>query len=287
MEILKRKIEKKTKFVNGKRIAYKLITTVFRKRDNIFYKFGFPTKDLDSINEFGTRSQIPDKNAKKIVCLGCSHTYGKGLEQEDTWPYKLGENIQMNKKEHYQVLNMGRRSYGSKILIDWYDFFVDKNYKPHMCIFQLPNYFRQPHPTMQPNKMKFYTSSMGITDLYKKGIIGNIKFESQFNIIMNKELQRLKCFFAKIQKKDIKLVVVFYLAIAKFIEESDARKSQIQYFDLIEEFCDNNNIDVVRSHKLDYRYFRDNDMTVDYTHPNEKGTEFFSNEVYKTIERYL
>ena len=101
---------------------------------------GFPLYPRNSIiSRYGTREQVPDKDKKIIVGLGCSHTWGHGLENKDSWPLQLQDLIDSK----YQVLNMGRCSFGLKLLIDWYTFFADE-LNPFMCIFQIPDFMRQP-----------------------------------------------------------------------------------------------------------------------------------------------
>lgn len=46
-----------------------------------------------NIDEHGFRyyPSLNKSSAKKIFCFGCEHTFGKGLLDEDTWPYKLAK----------------------------------------------------------------------------------------------------------------------------------------------------------------------------------------------------
>ncbi|MDR1397780.1 MAG: hypothetical protein LBJ14_08620 [Desulfarculales bacterium] len=49
-----------------------------------------------------------------VVFFGCSFTYGIGLTDADTFPYKVGEDL----GEHYQVYNRGISAYGPHQMLD-------------------------------------------------------------------------------------------------------------------------------------------------------------------------
>lgn len=66
----------------------------FEPESDITYKF----------NDYGYRGNEDLNDVIKsdyIVCIGCSFTFGVGLEYEQTWPYKLSKKL--NKK----LLNLG------------------------------------------------------------------------------------------------------------------------------------------------------------------------------------
>jgi hypothetical protein len=55
---------------------------------------------LYDLNDYGYRAShdyediIDDEN--KIICLGCSFTFGSGLYESETWPYKLSKLLKCN-----------------------------------------------------------------------------------------------------------------------------------------------------------------------------------------------
>ncbi len=91
------------------RVGYKLLPNeTFKVRasrgDNIIYDVTY-TSDAD-----GRRITPQHPNAKTaVVLLGCSFTFGHGLNDKDTMPWKLGEIL----GDEYQVYNLGYSGYGT------------------------------------------------------------------------------------------------------------------------------------------------------------------------------
>ncbi len=61
-------------------------------------------------NELGNRITPKNPNAKTAVLLfGCSFTIGEGIQDQETFAYKLGQKL----GEQYQVFNLGLHGYGT------------------------------------------------------------------------------------------------------------------------------------------------------------------------------
>ena len=82
-----------------------------------------------------------DKKNYDIVCLGCSCTYGMGLENNQTWPYILGQ------KTNSQVANLGVIGAGIDSILKQY-FFFKRNMTAKQIYILLPNIYRK--------RIKFY-----------------------------------------------------------------------------------------------------------------------------------
>ena len=62
---------------------------------------------------------IMNRPTKKLLVLGCSHTYGVGVPEEHTWPQMLKRQFEHHKNEKIDVINLGVPG-GSNQLIDVY-----------------------------------------------------------------------------------------------------------------------------------------------------------------------
>ena len=224
---------------------------------------GFPVYPKNSIiSRYGTREQVPDKNKKIIIGLGCSHTWGHGLENKDSWPLQL-QNIIDNK---YQVLNMGRCSFGLKLLIDWYTFFADE-LKPFMCIFQIPDFMRQPIIKQFENRRELFTAFNGIHKFLSLEEIINRSEE-----FIELEINMLEKFIQYLKNKNVILTITLYKAIGipNLYSLLDG------YHNEVEKLCKKNEIKIYRTKKLNQKYFKKKNMLIDHTHANENGNKFIA-----------
>lgn len=96
-------------------------------------------------NSLGFRGEEPTKEGFKVMSLGCSHTEGVGLNDNETWPYqlcKLVNGVDLN-------FGFGGRSndYVTRCLLTYYDLI-----KPDLVLIMYPNQDRR----------EYYTEAAGI-----------------------------------------------------------------------------------------------------------------------------
>lgn len=95
-------------------------------------------------NECGFRAKPFEQYTKGFgLALGCSHTYGVGVRQEDTWHAELGRCIGK------QFVNLGCESHGIEAVCsvarEW-----TKHYARPDCVFiQLPDFNRKTHAILR------------------------------------------------------------------------------------------------------------------------------------------
>jgi len=118
---------------------------------------------------------------KKIFCYGCSNTFGMGIKDEETWPFKLG-----------LLLNATPSNYGilgasiDKITWTIYNSLSQahrENTVPDSFYVLFPDIFRSEYfneAECDNNKFKSLTFSYGEDIDYE--------FSSQFNVILNRSL---------------------------------------------------------------------------------------------------
>ena len=89
------------------------------KKEDFYYDVnstGFRCDDFDTM----------DFTKKSIIYLGCSHTFGIGLPEEDCWPTIMHNKIQEEHNTTYNYINLGVPGGG----VDWYLHFL-----PHFSKF--------------------------------------------------------------------------------------------------------------------------------------------------------
>ena len=83
------------------------------KKEDFYYDLnstGFRCDDFDTM----------DFTKKSIIYLGCSHTFGTGLPEEDCWPTIMHNKIQEEHNTTYNYINLGVPGGG----VDWYLHFL-------------------------------------------------------------------------------------------------------------------------------------------------------------------
>lgn len=85
-------------------------------------------------NQYDLRS---DKNKKNydIMCFGCSFTYGAGVEKKDTWPYLLGQRLNLS-VANFGIVGMSIHGCLRQLL------FCLENYTAKKFIIMLPSFER-------------------------------------------------------------------------------------------------------------------------------------------------
>ena len=97
-----------------------------RVRDHIphnksrVYKNDESKEKLYEYNSLGFRGEELNINVKKkIFVAGCSHTFGTGLNLEETWPQKFKE--MLAKKENWELAVYPMEGHGFREASSWHD----------------------------------------------------------------------------------------------------------------------------------------------------------------------
>ena len=95
---------------------------------------------IEKINSDGWRDKsypkVKDDSVYRIAVVGCSRTYGYGVNVEETYPKVLEDNLGLSASYPVEVMNFGVSGYGLAQMMINYEKFV-KNYSPDLVILQL------------------------------------------------------------------------------------------------------------------------------------------------------
>jgi hypothetical protein len=140
------------------------------------------------INSNGHRAkEISDLNLDNyILCLGCSHTEGVGLEQEKTYPHLLAQKLNCD----YYSMGLGATGIDVVLhnLIVWFGLF---NKKPKAVIVQWPDFTRMLTGT-SPNNLQPQGLWAAGDDYQKFVILGiDLKFFDARKILIHAMVQSI------------------------------------------------------------------------------------------------
>lgn len=233
-----------------------------------FPKAGIP------IPASGTRDNLPAAPGKrKIVCIGCSHTYGRTWSAF-TWPSLLQALLP---RHEFHVLNMGRRNYGLKLNIDWYHAFA-AGLSPEKCILQVPSFTRQPFPGHQGDEPEHFTHNMGAFSLVRNRQLPLPEFLGQCPELIERDVARLDAFLESLVQSGVVPVVLLYREhkrVLPFLWDW-----QLRCHAKIEAVCSRLGVLCCAGDDLSSRHLGRLGMLWDETHPNELGNLFLARRVY-------
>jgi len=221
----------------------------------------------------------PDFSKKRIVCIGCSCTWGHGIEQNETWPHYLEKLLGRD----YQCLNMSKCGDGLGEIIPRYKRY-DDFIEPKICIVQPPSFVRQPFPGIQEESEKtfsYFGCSLTISPYENmEKIVSKIDYLEACPLMIDLEMERLKLFYEYLLSKNVKLILILY----KYIDPCSMGELKFfynKYFKDLEKFCNKNKI----SHIPQFNFYKNKDKKylLDQTHPNKYGCEVFANKIYKKM----
>ena len=238
------------------------------------YRDKFPTRGIP-INPFGTRkaeASVPDREL--VVCLGCSHTYG----------YTRASNSYAKELERllgspYQVLNMGRRNYGLKLCIDWYDVFAAR-LSPKWCVIQIPLFCRQPLPGIQQDSPESYTMGSGAWRYLLN--CTDAQFWSHANSLIARDEERLREFLKRLNRDGVKPLVLAY--------RTDKHRlplitpAQVQQYERLADVCREQSVPFVCGDEISNTGLGQRGMLFDETHPNEAGNRWLAFNIGQHID---
>ncbi len=233
----------------------------------------FPRRGIP-IPASGTRDNLPPAPGKRtIVCIGCSHTYGRTWTAF-TWPSLLQALLP---RRDFQVLNMGRRNYGLKLNIDWYHEFAAR-LAPEKCILQVPLFTRQPLPGHQDDDPEHFTHNAGAFSLVRDRKVPLPEFLGQCPELIERDVARLGAFLQSLAQSGVVPVVLLYREhkrVVPFLWEQ-----QLRCHARIEALCSRLGVLCCAGDDLSSRHLAPLGMLWDETHPNELGNLFLARRVY-------
>ena len=104
-------------------------------------------------NTFNFRKDKVNNSGIEIACFGCSNTFGLGLPNEWTWPYKVNELFGFDK---YNVINYGIPGCSiEKITLLIYEFLVNQNKNYESIFIFFPDTYRYLYGLYENNKLNF------------------------------------------------------------------------------------------------------------------------------------
>jgi len=252
-------------------------------------------KNIDSID-------LQD-DKPKIICLGCSITYGVHLNPEDnlkidnSYPKFLNYEL----SDSYNVLNMGIVGSGLKFQIEWFKFYYSTIKNIDTVILQVSDFQRQPMKPWQSDELQHHTYDFGsrilLKDFHKKDEESETFFKtikhytpceiinvSEYCINMvnqdftQKQFNLIIDFYDLLKSLNIKLVVLYYEYWDNFYQ---LKTLNIQYYSKIKNFCKVNNLKFVG--KISTNELKADNLLLDDVHLNSNGNEFLA----KKIKSYL
>jgi len=194
-----------------------------------------------------------DQNKKDYdsVCLGCSFTYGTGLENDQTWPHLLG------KQTNSQVANLGTPGAGIDSILKQF-FYVKRNITAKQIYILLPSLYRK--------RIKFYFGDELCEFLLGLGSTGSHFLD--------------KGYLKKVDKAIIDQSVRRGKKIIKFLERQENVKLTS---------WDDETYDILDHTKRLPKYNQSDEITSlrasDGTHPHTKHNEHFVNSL-RTVDKY-
>jgi lysophospholipase L1-like esterase len=235
------------------------------------------------INSYGFRdyeySFEKPENVIRIACIGDSNTFGFGVELEESWPKILEKELNKNNKNKnikYEVLNFGVPGYG---LEQYIENIKEKaiNYNPDIIIIGLSSDdFLTAQDSVTINK-KVYSENIKRQDIleYKYN-----KSEEEKDILRDKYLPAINKSFIELNnlsaENKIKIVIVTLNKQVDWLREYI--NSILEYYSKESSWCLVNAIvDNSFEDKTTYTFY-----PLD-GHPNQRGTEFITERVYKSL----
>jgi hypothetical protein len=234
----------------------------------------------------------------KIICLGCSITYGTNKNSYDNIKIDNSYSKYLNDFLYYKYsfINMGICGSGLKFQIEWFKFYFKNIKNINTVILQISDYQRQPMKPWQNDNLYHHTSDFGARILLKnmnheiplskcKKIFycEILDFKRYYTEIINQDFienqfELIKDFHKFLNSLGINLVIFYYEYWDKFLQ---LKTLNIEYFNKIKKYCYYNNIKLLP--KLSTFTLEKNNFLYDGIHLNDNGNKLIS----KMISTYL
>jgi len=139
----------------------------WKNRPNFNKKFQWPHRNtLERINSLGWRDKEykfrKDKDLFRIAIIGCSRTYGYGVNMEETYSKELEKMLNDKFSQKFEVMNFGVNGYGLSQMTQNYLKNVRK-YSPDLVILQfyMPTVYRATQISMWSTSKPAYILKNG------------------------------------------------------------------------------------------------------------------------------
>jgi hypothetical protein len=235
----------------------------------------------------------------KIVCLGCSITYGvhsnpeDNLRIDDSYPNILNNEL----SDTHSVLNMGVVGSGLKFQIDWFKFYYKDINNIETVVLQISDYQRQPMKPWQNNELYHHTHDFGSRVLLKnfhekternKTFFETIKQYTPCEVInvekyciemvnqdfIGNQFDLIVDFQGFLKAMGIKLIILYYEYWDSFPE---LKTLNMEYFSKIKEYCDFNGIELLG--KITTNELKSSDLLLDSVHLNKDGNKLLAEKI--------
>jgi len=254
-------------------------------------RFGFPIHCKEQ-NFNGLKFPKINTNKDKIVCIGCSMTRGLDHDGEDL---SFSGILEKKLNGTFDVLNMGRSSFGIKNCISWYWTYSHIWTNIKKVIIQIPDYQRHNYPGIQPDIPLHHCNEYGslfITPLmnsenWSESILRekNINIVSIEEYLFNSDIIIKKClsiigeFVDQLRRQKIEVFILQYLYWSPDI----LKTSMENYFDEIEKYCLIEKIPI--TDRIYKTWMKNKQMTYDEAHPNLNGHQYFADILIDLIDK--
>ena len=201
-------------------------------------------------NELGFRGESIHKKGFKIMSLGCSHTEGVGLNNEDTWPRQFCNLIPNGVDFNFGT---GGRSndFIARCLLSYYDLI-----KPDLVLIMYTS----------PLRKEIFTKNGGVEPYMPTSVWGYLN-ETEDGKLIQKSLTDIQNDFSDLQNwyKN-------HLLISNFLKVNNTP------FVWNGSFLNDNTI--IEENRFDGNYINFIDFAVDNIHPGPKHNKEYSNKLY-------
>jgi hypothetical protein len=179
----------------------------------------------------------------------------------------------------FQVLNMGRRNYGLKLCIDWYDVFAAR-LSPKWCVIQIPLFCRQPLPGIQPDSPESYTMGSGAW----RHLLSctDAQFWSHANSLIARDEKRLREFLKRLSLDGVKPVVLAYRTDKH--HRPRLTTAQVHQYEKLANVCQEQSVPFVCGDEISNTGLGQCGMLIDETHPNEAGNRWLAFRIGQHID---
>ncbi len=248
------------------------VMAVKKSRSGIIYSVIY---DLNS-DGFRVTPQHPQAD-EAVVFMGCSLTFGEGLNDEDTYPYKVGELL----GDKYQVFNFGVSGYGTHHVVamienGYLDEIAKKYKKMHVFYLTIPA-----HALRNAGKSSWDQDGPD----YEMTPNGDVVYKGSFREVRRREGQSRNLLLDKLNEdKNIKALHMALIKKARNLLEAKYHTG----LTVLEPFTNEEYLKPLSADHIPLLLLLPNPRPEDTIrgdgHPSAKATTVFADEIVKYIK---